>query len=299
MAADSKNGYAINYDVYLGSEEGVRRIHGLGYDVVMKMIQPYMNKNHHVYFDNFFSSPVLLEHLELQQTYACSTVRCSRKGLPACASNKLTRPGQLVQAQKGNIVFTKWHDKRDVSFLATNVSPGEASRTVQRKEKSKEIEIVKPRVSDVYTANMGGVDRADQLRSYYYVGRQSRKWYKYLFWFSFNLAACNAYILESESRVKRAQDLFRLQLGKRLIANFNSRKRLASDALPLVSRTPLTHIPPRSRAVRGSASTVKLKGRKLPKTIQLKQNSCVNSAELRSVKTSVSATATLKFDLPL
>ena len=85
MAVDWKNGCVIYYDVYLGSEEGVWRIHGLGYDVVMKMIQPYMNKNHHVYFDNFFSSPVLLEHLELQQTYACSTVRCNRKGLPASA----------------------------------------------------------------------------------------------------------------------------------------------------------------------------------------------------------------------
>ena len=265
MAADSKNGYVINHDVYLGSEEGVRRIHGLGYDVVMKMIQPYMNKNHHVYFDNFFSSPVLLEHLELQQTYACSTVRCNRKGLPACAANKLTRPGQLVQAQKGNIVFTKWHDKRDVAFLATNVSPGEASRTVQRKEKRKEIEIVKPRVSDVYTANMGGVDRADQLRSYYYVGRQSRKWYKYLFWFAFNLAACNAYILESESRVKRAQDLFRLELGKRLIGNFNSRKRPASDALPFVSRAPLTHISTKIEGRKRQCVNCKAKGKKTPK----------------------------------
>ena len=81
------------------------------------MIQPHMNKNHHVYFDNFLLSLVLLIHLELQQTYACSTFRCNRKGLPACASNKLTRPGQLVQAQKGNIAFTKWHDKRDVAFL--------------------------------------------------------------------------------------------------------------------------------------------------------------------------------------
>ena len=129
------------------------------------MIQPHVNKNHHVYFDNFLLSLVLLIHLELQQTYACSTFRCNHKGLPACASNKLTRPGQLVQAQKGNIVFTKWHDKRDVAFLATNVSPGEASRTVQRKEKRKEIEIVKSRVSDVYTANMSSVDRADHLRS--------------------------------------------------------------------------------------------------------------------------------------
>ena len=35
--------------------------------------------------------------------------------------------------------------------------------------------------------------------------------------------------------------------------------------------------PPRSRAVRGSASTAKLKGRKLPKTIQSKQNLCQQS----------------------
>ena len=53
MASDSKNGYVINYNVCLGNEEGVRRIHGLGYDAVMKMIQPYMNENHHVYFENF------------------------------------------------------------------------------------------------------------------------------------------------------------------------------------------------------------------------------------------------------
>ena len=56
--------------------------------------------------------------------------------------------------------------------------------------------------------------------------------------------------------------------------------------------------PPRSRAARGSASTAKLKGRKLPKAIQSKQNLRVNSAQLRYVKNSISTTTTLKFDLP-
>ena len=55
MAADSSNGYVLNYDVYLGKEANQRpRIYGLGYDVVTKMVRPFMNKNHHVYFDNFF-----------------------------------------------------------------------------------------------------------------------------------------------------------------------------------------------------------------------------------------------------
>ena len=60
MAADSSNGYVLNFDVYLGKEGTQRRIYGLGYDVVTKLIRPFMKKNHHVYFDNFFSSTTLL-----------------------------------------------------------------------------------------------------------------------------------------------------------------------------------------------------------------------------------------------
>ena len=124
------------------------------------------------------------------------------------------------------------------------MSPGESSRTVQRIVKGQQINIIKPRVSDEYTANMGGVDRADQLRSFYYAGRQSRKWYKYLFWFAFNLAACNSYILECVNRgneKRRPQEAFRLELAKRLINNFNSRKRAVLNISPQSNQHPLVH----------------------------------------------------------
>ena len=62
IAADSSNGYVLNFDVYLGKDPRLQRIHGLGYDVVTKMITPFMNRNYHVYFDNFFSSVRLMEH---------------------------------------------------------------------------------------------------------------------------------------------------------------------------------------------------------------------------------------------
>ena len=38
-----------------------------------------MNRNHHVFFDNFFTTTKLLEHLETNDTYACGTVRYNRK----------------------------------------------------------------------------------------------------------------------------------------------------------------------------------------------------------------------------
>ena len=54
VAADSSNGYVSNFSVYLGQEGNEHRIHGLGYDVVMKMATPFLNKNWHIFFDNFF-----------------------------------------------------------------------------------------------------------------------------------------------------------------------------------------------------------------------------------------------------
>ena len=87
MAADSSKGYELNFDVYLGKEAGQQWIYGLGYDVA-KMFTPFKNKNHHVDFDNFFSSVRLLEHLPVQDTFACAAVRANRKDLPPCARQK-------------------------------------------------------------------------------------------------------------------------------------------------------------------------------------------------------------------
>ena len=238
MAADSDNGYIANFAVYLGAEDiGTRRIHGLGYDVVMKMAEPYLNKHRHVFCDNFFTSTRLFDHLQDQNTYACGTVRCNRKDLPPCAKSKL-KQGETVQAQRGNLMFTKWHDKRDVSFLSTNVSPLDAGRQVQRTVRGENVNITKPKVADVYTASMGGVDQADQLRSFYSTGWQSRKWYKYIFWFIFNLSVCNAFVLEgfyrqSRGMKKRTLLVFKRELAGRLINGFTQRKRRATIPVPV------------------------------------------------------------------
>ena len=201
----------------------------------MKMPRSFLNRNH-VFCDNFFFSLILLDHLLDQETYACSTVQCTRRDLPPCARNKLHQPRETIVRQRGSL-FTKWHDKRDVAFLSTNVSPNEPSRIVQRIQNGRNVQIEKPHVSDLYTKSVGGVDRADQVRSSYTVRRQLRKWYRYIFWFVFNVAACNVYILECEYRLRnnqrtRPQADFRLELGKRLINGYTYRKR------PALSQTP-------------------------------------------------------------
>ena len=55
MAAAAKNGCISNFAVYLGqAENNHRRIHGLGYDVVMKMTAPFLNNYRHI-FSTIFS----------------------------------------------------------------------------------------------------------------------------------------------------------------------------------------------------------------------------------------------------
>lgn len=50
-----------------------------------------------------------------------------------------------------------------------------------------------------YNSNMGGVDLHDQHRSYYPVGRQCRKWWRYLFWFFVQSGLINAFIIFKKS----------------------------------------------------------------------------------------------------
>ena len=211
MATDSDNGYVANFCVYLGSERNEGRKNSLSYDVVKSMASPFLHKHRHTYFDNFFTGIGIMDYLLARNTYACGTVWVNRKGLLPCVKKKL-KQGEMVKDQHGHLLFTKWHDKRDVAFLSTNISPTAPTRPVQCKKKGHEIKIQKPLLADTYTANMEGVDRADQLRTFYFAGWQCRKWYKYIFWFLFNLSICSSFVLSTVHHGRKGTLLeFRLQ----------------------------------------------------------------------------------------
>ena len=55
---------------------------GLGKRVVKDLTGDLKGKNHHVYFDNFFTSLDLIVDLEKDGIYSCGTARKDRKGFP-------------------------------------------------------------------------------------------------------------------------------------------------------------------------------------------------------------------------
>lgn len=80
-----------------------------------------------------------------------------------------------------------------------------------------------------YTEFMGGVDHFDHFRASYPLGRKSRKNWHRLFWFLLEAAVINAYIvyMTTHSERRNTHKEFRLRLGRGLINNFTSRKKIA------------------------------------------------------------------------
>lgn len=85
---------------------------------------------------------------------------------------------------------SKWKDKRDVLCITTNYQPKIIlSKNKYGQEKPKPIEIAR------YNDFMSGVDRADQIISYYSCARKSTKWYKKVIFHLLDVAVWNSFYI--------------------------------------------------------------------------------------------------------
>ena len=211
MLADADNYYVPRFQVYLGKNRTNSELFqrkGLGYYVVWTLGEPYLDNHRHFFFDNFFTSAELMRDVASRDTYACGTVRTNRREFPADLKRQKLVVGEIRTRQCGNLVATMWKDKHVVSLLSTNTPPEPEIHAVQQVVRGRRKRVVpaeamkKPDVVPIYNEGMNGVDVNDQYRSYYPPGSVSRKWWKYLLWFFFNLSMVNAYILEKLARNK-------------------------------------------------------------------------------------------------
>ena len=193
--ADPTTGYMLHFDPYLGKVNEPMPF-GLGHHVILRMSSQFLDKGHHLYFDNYFSSVQLAEDLERRGTYMCSTIRLNRKGWPTDLSGavaKKLKSGSILFQQAGNMVATLWKDKRPVAVLSTNSQPKMV--TEERKARGGKKEVTIPAPVANYNVNMGGVDLADQHSAYYQVGRSSVRWWRYLCWWLLQTAMVNAFLI--------------------------------------------------------------------------------------------------------
>lgn len=259
---DGRTAYMSDFQLYSGKRDNtpIQKVHGLGYRVIHEMTRDLVGLNHCVYFDRFFSSVVLLEHLLSDHIYACGTIMNTKKGVPPAMKDKkqlkrqVPNRGDSISFQQNNITVTAWNDNNVVVLAHSCLAhPGEMF-TCERQVGRQKLTVQQPHAIHRYNQHMNGVDVHDQLRKKYAASRASKKYWKYILWFVIDCCRVNAWLLyklTSTRRLERkrryVQKDFILELGKELVNDFSSRKRAAirECGTPIdidLSKRKMTHI---------------------------------------------------------
>ena len=131
--------------------------------------------------------------------------------------------------------------------MATNSDPTVEDQVSRKQRDGSTLAVSCPQSIVLYNDNMGGVDNNNQLRGYYHVRLKCRKFYKYIFWFLFNVAIVNSFFLCKHFTHLGIRDLktFCTQLVNSLIGSYCSRKRPGRPSLatPPPKRFCSSHFP--------------------------------------------------------
>ena len=206
---DSRNWYTSSFSVYRGKQGEVRSSNGLSYDVVVSLMKLYCKQGYSLYTDNFYTSPTLVTDLYEEGVHCTGTLECSRVGVPHKISDLKTKLSKKsVPRGEGNYVrngicaYAVWKDTKCVAVMSSEF-PGHSETTVSRNVKQKDGKAIKmdvPIPSIVYNYNrfMNGVDHSDQMINYYNILRQTKKYWKTLFFHFIDIALVNSYIIYKE-----------------------------------------------------------------------------------------------------
>ncbi|KAG5863118.1 hypothetical protein JTB14_014938 [Gonioctena quinquepunctata] len=148
-----------------------------------------------------------------QGTNCTGTLRLDRKNVPIDVKNAKLAKGNTIARYAEGIIIGKWRDKRDVSYISTEFENNMIEIETRRKEK-----VNKPLPMVQYNKYMSGIDRQDQMLSYYSAERKTIRWPKKLFMHFIDFMLLNAHHLFNKySGSKMTLYEFRINVIKNLV----------------------------------------------------------------------------------
>ena len=205
---DAVTGYCLRLVVYCGRESRFVDGEGFVFNIVNHLLSRYLLSNYICYTDNFYTSIKLALHLSRYKTHLVGTVRVNSKGLPKMQFQPLAKGANIKLANSDGIVVCRWWDKCQVYSLSTITDGNDNVITTRRG-----VELTKPDMVSDYNSFMGGVDKSDQLCSYFRLGRSSKKWWKTCFFGLLNIVVVNSYVCYCQKNDKVTLRDFKMKLA--------------------------------------------------------------------------------------
>ncbi|XP_046684986.1 piggyBac transposable element-derived protein 4-like [Homalodisca vitripennis] len=206
------SGLILKFHVYGGSSD--LEVGGKGHTekVVLYLLQEKLNNGHSIFMDNFYNSYLLASKLLARNTYCTGTLRLDRKNVPNDIQSAKLKRGETVARYGNSVMIGKWRDKRVVTYISTEFENEMVDFITKHKTTLK-----KPLPIIQYNAYMSGVDRADQLLSYYPCERKTMRWYKKIFIHILQMMLLNAHNLHNKYQRKINFYKFRLEVIRSLL----------------------------------------------------------------------------------
>ena len=116
-------------------------------------------------------------------------------------SDRQLQRGEVRAYRDGRAMVLQWRDKRVITILTTSGSCNQVQVQTHRGQQK-----VKPAVVQLYNNNMLGVDKTDQLASYYAFLRKSVKWWRKVFFWLLEVSVINSYIVYKAKVQQQGQE---------------------------------------------------------------------------------------------
>lgn len=234
VIACAVTGYCLGLSVYEGAEPNADKSISLGERVVTNLAQAFQGMGYCLFFDNFFSSVVMVRRLLQKKFFCCATIRQTRKFFPKSklAPDSAMKVTESDGASSGEIGISKWKDrgKKSVCVVSSIHNPMENTQVLRTQPDGSRKLVNCPVSIKDYNNYMGGVDHFDQLHSAYNIGWKSRRWWLKIFYYCIDACVVNSYILykttlgQINNKAKPLSQLqFRSALATDLVGNYSGR----------------------------------------------------------------------------
>lgn len=146
---------------------------------------------------------------------------------------------ELLFRQKNYLVATVW---QDVHFLSTQSNPVRNKMVIHKQCDGMVIQVRCSSCKELHNKNMGGADLHDQMRRYYAIKNNSRRWWRYLLWFCgyVSVVKCLYFRAKVPEPPCRPWLDFRTELAKNILRDFSNRGRTAASGQVEGGHWPIT-----------------------------------------------------------